>query len=189
MFARVLVPELSDPELATPTMILTLLPIGITGIVIAAYIAAVMSTADSCLIGPVTIFTHDIYGKYLKPHATDAERVRVARILTLTLGALAITLAYAVPNVLDLILFAYTFGAAALFFPMLGLLFWRGATASGAFWSMVLGGGCAVIWTLAGEPGGFASSYVGWVVSLPVLVAVSLATGHAPEEQPDLFFE
>jgi len=60
MFARILTPELSDPELATPTMILTLLPAGVTGIVIAAYIAAVMSSADSCLIGPVAIFTNDI---------------------------------------------------------------------------------------------------------------------------------
>ena len=39
MFARILVPDLADPELATPTMIMMLLPVGITGIVIAAYIA------------------------------------------------------------------------------------------------------------------------------------------------------
>ncbi len=71
LFARILVPELADAELATPTMILTLLPAGITGIVIAAYIAAVMSSADSCLIGPVSIFTNDIYRKILRPAAGD----------------------------------------------------------------------------------------------------------------------
>ena len=49
LLARMLMPQLSDPELATPMMILTILPAGIAGIVIAAYIAAVMSTADSCL--------------------------------------------------------------------------------------------------------------------------------------------
>ena len=148
-----------------------------------------MSTADSCLIGPVAIFTNDIYRKRLKPAASDAELVRMARILTITLGLLAIGLAYLAPNVLDLILYAYTFGAAGLFFPMLGLLFWRRTTASGAFWSMLLGGSSAVIWTLAGEPWGFASSYAGWLVALPVLVTVSLFTSHSPEENTALFFE
>jgi len=189
LFARILAPELTDAELATPTMILTLLPAGITGIVIAAYIAAVMSSADSCLIGPVAIFTNDIYRKILKPDASDAELVRVARVLTITLGLLAIGIAYLTPNVLDLILYAYTFGAAGLFFPMLGLLFWRRTTASGAFWSMLLGGSGAVVWTLAGEPWGFSSSYVGWVLSLPVLVSVSLLTRHSPEENTALFYD
>ena len=189
LFARILAPELADAELATPTMILTLLPAGITGIVIAAYIAAVMSSADSCLIGPVAIFTNDIYRKLLKPAASDAELVRVARVLTITLGLLAIGIAYLTPNVLDLILYAYTFGAAGLFFPMLGLLFWRRTTASGAFWSMLLGGSGAVVWTLAGEPWGFSSSYVGWVLALPVLVIVSLLTTHSPEENTALFYD
>jgi SSS family solute:Na+ symporter len=184
-----LTPELSDPELATPTMILMLLPAGITGIVIAAYIAAIMSTADSCLIGPVTIFTHDIYRKYIKPDASDQQLMRIARSLTIVLGVLAVILAYQVPNILDLVLFAYTFGAAGLFFPMLGLLFWRRTTASGAFWSMVLGGCSAVIWTWAGEPYGFSASWTGWLVSLPSLVIISLMTQHSAEEQTELFYE
>jgi len=161
----------------------------VAGVVIAAYIAAVMSSADSCLIGPVTILTNDVYRKLFRPHARSAELLRVARVLTLVLGALAIALAYRAPSVLGLVLYAYTFGAAGLFFPMLGLLFWRRTTAAGAFWSMLLGGGSAVAWTVAGEPGGFAASWAGWVVALPVLVVVSLATRHGPSEDPDLFAE
>ena len=189
LFARILAPELADAELATPTMILTLLPAGLTGIVIAAYIAAVMSSADSCLIGPVSIFTNDIYRKMLRPGASEGELMRVARSLTIVLGLLAIGIAYMTPNVLDLILYAYTFGAAGLFFPMLGLLFWRRTTADGAFWSMMLGGGSAIIWTLAGEPWGFSSSYAGWLVALPTMIIVSLATEHSPDENTELFFD
>jgi len=187
MLARVLTPELADAELATPTMILTLLPAGLAGVVIAAYIAAVMSTADSCLIGPVTILTHDVYNKVLRPGAEPRELVQVARVLTLVLGTAAIAIAYLAPSVIELILLAYTFGAAGLFFPMLALLFWPRAIAAGAFWSMLLGGGSAIAWTVAGEPGGFAASYAGWVVSLPVLVVVSLATQHSHGENPGLF--
>lgn len=188
MFARILLPELTDAELATPMMIMTLLPVGIGGLVIAAYIAAVMSTADSCLIGPVAIYTNDIYRRYINTNATDADLVRVARISTIVLGIFAISTAYLIPRVLDLILYAYTFGAAGLFFPMLGLLFWKRTTASAAFWSIVLGGSSAVIWTVSGEPYGFSASYIGWAVSLPALVVISLLTEHSAEENLEIFY-
>jgi len=51
---------------------------------------------------------------------------------------------------------------------------------------MLGGGGSAVAWSIAGEPFGIASSYMGWCVGLPVLVIVSLLTEHGPEEDPDL---
>lgn len=188
MIARMLLPDLPDAELATPMIVLELLPVGLAGVVIAAYIAAVMSTADSALIGPVAIFTNDIYRKHWRPDASNRSLVRVARISTLVLGVLAIAIAYLVPNVLDLILYAYTFGAAGLFFPMLGLLYWRRTTAKGAFWSMLAGGGSAVVWAAIGEPYGFASSYAGWIVGLPVLVVVSLLTEHSAEENLELFY-
>ncbi|MCI0518226.1 MAG: sodium:solute symporter family protein [Woeseiaceae bacterium] len=187
LIARMLFPDLADPELAAPTVIMELLPVGLAGVVIAAYIAAVMSSADSCLIGSVAIFTNDVYRKHLKQDASEESLLKVARISTIVLGVLAIGMAYLVPNVLDLILYAYTFGAAGMFFPMLGLLFWRRTTASGAFWSMLAGGGFAIAWTIAGEPWGFAASYAGWVIGLPVLVIVSLATSHSPDEDPGLF--
>ena len=188
MIARMLLPEITDPEMATPMIILELLPSGIAGIVIAAYVAAVMSSADSMLMGPVVIFVNDIYRKRLKPEASDRELVRVARIAVIVFGILAIGLAYRVPNVLELILYAYTFGAAGLFFPMLGLLFWQRTTAKGAYWSMLCGGGSAVIWSLAGEPFGLASSYMGWIIGLPVMVIVSLLTEHSPDENRMLFY-
>ncbi|KUK39563.1 MAG: Na+/solute symporter [Synergistales bacterium 54_24] len=188
MFARVLLPDLADPELATPALITAILPVGLTGLVVAAYIAAVLSTADSCLVGSVAIFVNDIYRKLINPDANDSELVKVSRIATIVLGILAIGLAYMVPRIIELVLYAYTFGAAGLFFPMLALLFWKRATAAGAFWSILLGGGSAVLWTIAGQPYGLSGSYAGWIISFVTLVAVSLKTDHALEEQVELFF-
>jgi SSS family solute:Na+ symporter len=183
MIARILLPDIADPELATPMIILELLPIGVAGIVIAAYIAAVMSTADSVLMGPVAIFTNDIYRKHLQPDASDASLVRVARIATLVFGTLGIGMAYLVPNVLDLILYAYTFGAAGLFFPMLALLFWPRATASGAFWSILCAGSAAVIWSAVGEPWGIAASWTGWLIGLPGTARTNVPTCFADAGQ------
>ncbi|MEM7280491.1 MAG: sodium:solute symporter family protein [Pseudomonadota bacterium] len=187
MIASMLFPDLADPEQATIKVILELLPIGLAGVVVAAYVAAVMSTADSCLIGPVAIFTNDIYRKWLKPQASDKDLLAMARAATLILGVLSIAMAYLIPSVLDLIMYAYTFGAAGLFFPMLALLFWPRATASGAFWSIIAGGAAAVIWSIAGEPKGFSASYMSVMVGLPVLVVVSLSTEHSATERLDLF--
>ncbi len=188
MFARALLPDLADPELATPALITAILPVGLTGLIVAAYIAAVLSTADSCLVGSVAIFVNDIYRKLINPDANDSELVKVSRIATIVLGILAIGLAYMVPRIIELVLYAYTFGAAGLFFPMLALLFWKRATAAGAFWSILLGGGSAVLWTIAGQPYGLSGSYAGWIISFVTLVAVSLKTDHALEEQVELFF-
>lgn len=188
MFARKLMPGLTDSELAVPRMIVTMLPMGIAGIVVAGYTAAVISTADSCLIGPVAIFTNDIYKKLIKPKASDSELVKVARVATIVMGFLAIYLAYKVPSILTMVLYAYTFGAAGLFFPMLGLLFWKRTTSAGAFWSIIIGGSSAVIWTLLGNPYGFSASYLGWITSFLTLVLVSLNTQHSSEEDIETFF-
>jgi SSS family solute:Na+ symporter len=188
MFARALLPDLADPEFATPALITAILPVGLTGLVVAAYIAAVLSTADSCLVGSVAIFVNDIYWKLVNPSASDRELIKASRITTIVLGILAIGLAYMVPRIIELVLYAYTFGAAGLFFPMLALLFWKRATAAGAFWSILLGGGSAVLWTIAGQPYGLSGSYAGWIVSFVTLVVVSLKTDHVPEEQVELFF-
>ncbi len=127
--------------------------------------------------------------KFLNPGATDTALVKVARVATVVLGVLAIGIAYLVPSVLGPVLYAYTFGTAGLFFPMLGLLFWPRTTATGAFWSMLLGSTCAIVWAFFDEPWGFASSYLGWAVALPVLVVVSLLSEHSAEEDLLIFRE
>jgi SSS family solute:Na+ symporter len=53
---------------------------------------------------------------------------------------------------------------------------------------MLAGGASAVAWSAAGEPHGFAASYAGWVIGLPVLVIVSLMTEHSHEEDLQLFY-
>jgi SSS family solute:Na+ symporter len=80
-----------------------------------------------------------MFARMLMPDLDDAE------LATLLMGALAILIAYLMPKVLDLIMYAYNFGAAGLFFPILGLLFWPRTTATGAFCSIILGGSSAVV--------------------------------------------
>ena len=121
------------------------------------------------------------------PDASDAELLRCARTLTIVLGVLAIGLAYLVPNVLDLILYAYTFGAAGFIFSDVGIVVLATDDRHRRLCEYGLWGGSAVIWMAIGEPYGFTAAYLGWGVGLPVLVLVSLATQHSASENLNLF--
>lgn len=187
LLARASFPDI-EAELAMPTMIVNTLPIGIAGIVIAAYLSAVMSTADSCLMVPVANVVEDIYHARINPNASEDRLVKLGQWTTLVLGILAIVLAYRVPRIIDLILYAYTFGAAGLFFPTLAALFWKRATGTGAMLGIGLGGLVAVIWSLAGSPYGIDPIFLGMPVSLAALVVGSLATSHSEEEDLRTFY-
>ncbi len=140
MCARVLFPE-ADAEMAMPMLIRDVLPIGITGIVIAAYFSAIMSTADSCLMASSGNFVNDIIERYIKKGLTDKSSMRLSMMVTLIIGSLALMMAFSFNNVLDAILYAYSFMVAGLFVPTVGAFFWKRGSSGGALAAMLLGGG------------------------------------------------
>jgi len=139
MCARVVFPN-ADPEMALPQLIRDVLPMGVTGIVIAAYFSAIMSTADSCLMASSGNFVNDIIQRYIKPNLTDRSAMRLSMLATLIIGLLALLLAAQFDTVLDAILYAYAFMVAGLFIPTLGAFFWPRASAIGALLGMIAGG-------------------------------------------------
>ena len=145
MCARVLLPE-SDAEMAVPAMIRDLLPIGITGIIIAAYFSAIMSTADSCLMAASGHLTQDI----LKKNNTSKSIVKISMLATAVLGTIAIVLASQATQVLDAIIYAYGFMISGLVFPTIAALFLPNITANSALASMLSGVGVTTL--LMSEP-------------------------------------
>lgn len=143
MCARAMYPELdiADRERGLPMLINDVLPIGITGIVVAAYFSAIMSTADSCLMASSGNLVNDLLGRYLLPGASHKQVVYLSQAATLILGVIAIVLAGRFETVLDAILYAYAFLVSGLFVPTLGAFFWRKASSTGALLAMLSGGG------------------------------------------------
>lgn len=144
MFARVAFPDV-ESEMGLPLLLTEVLPIGLTGLVIAAYFSAIMSTADSCLLASVGNVVHDLYRRHVNRDADVAKLLRLSRIMTLLIGAGSMVIALAIPKVLDAILLAYGFMVSGLFIPTVAALVWKRATATAALWSMILGGATAVI--------------------------------------------
>ena len=77
---------LESPDHALPTLVGTLLPVGLKGIVVAGLLAALMSSLSSVFNSCSTLITWDIYKK-LRPEATEKTLVLVGRVATVILVA------------------------------------------------------------------------------------------------------
>ena len=139
MCARVVFPE-AEKEMALPMLIRDVLPIGITGIVIASYFSAIMSTADSCLMASSGNIVNDVIERYFLKNISSKNSIKLSMAATFIIGVLAVLLAAQFTTVLDAILYAYSFMISGLFIPTLGAYFWKKSCSAGALAGMLSGG-------------------------------------------------
>jgi len=90
--AVVIYPNLDDRELGYPMLMLDFLPPALLGLVVASLIAAFMSTVSTLINWGASYLTNDLYGRFLRPEASQSELVlagRLASVLVTALGAVA----------------------------------------------------------------------------------------------------
>jgi len=133
-----------DVEMGLPLLLRTVLPVGLMGLMMAAYFSAIMSTADSCLVASSGNFITDIINKWFKTPQGKKGFLIFSQIITLILGTIALFLATFMPSVLELMLHSYAFMVSGLFVPVLGGLFLKKTSSQAAFWSMLAGGGTTI---------------------------------------------
>ena len=106
-FALVILPELNDPEQAIFQVAQTVLPSFAVGIVMAAVMAAIMSTADALLLQASTIAAKDIMARFFLPAMTERQMVLISRAMVLLIAVAGIGLAiWQPPAVFSLVIFA-----------------------------------------------------------------------------------
>ena len=81
---------LEDGDEALPTLIRTLLPPGLGGLMFAAFLAGLMSSIDSVLNSTATMWTKDFYEKFIRKGASDTHYLKVGRIATVVLLAFGV---------------------------------------------------------------------------------------------------
>ncbi|MFD3583315.1 sodium:solute symporter [Streptomyces sp. NPDC058683] len=175
--AKVLYPKLGSPDDAFATIVKDELPIGVRGLVLAAALAAVMSTSSGALIACATVANNDIWSRIRgKGRSGDHDEVRGNRVFILIMGVGVIGTAIALNNVVEALTVAYNLLVGGLLVPILGGLLWKRGTVQGALAAVTVGG-LAVIGLMAGY-GILANEpvYYGLLSSLAAYVAVSLAT-------------
>jgi solute:Na+ symporter, SSS family len=122
-FPNIPVDKLGD-DLAYPAM-LSFLPTGLVGIVLASLIAAVMSTLSTHLNWGSSYVVNDFYLRFIKPEASDKELVAVGRISTVLLMALSAFLALAMSSALDAFEILLQIGAGTGLIFILRWFWWR----------------------------------------------------------------
>ncbi|MET7481030.1 sodium:solute symporter, partial [Streptomyces sp. NPDC005648] len=175
--AKVLYPKLAGPDDAFATIVKDELPVGVRGLVLAAALAAVMSTSSGALIACATVANNDIWSRLRgRTVSGDHDEVRGNRAFILVMGVGVICTAIALNNVVEALTVAYNLLVGGLLVPILGGLLWKRGTAQGALAAVAVGG-LAVIGLMAGY-GILANEpvYYGLLSSLVAYVAVSLVT-------------
>ncbi|MCQ1057598.1 sodium/proline symporter PutP [Photobacterium sp. DNB23_23_1] len=156
----------------------------IAGILLAAILAAIMSTADSQLLVSSSALAEDFYKQVFRPQATSEEIVTVGRIAVIVLSIVALMLAMNPDStVLGLVSYAWA-GFGAAFGPALLLsLFWKEMNRNGALAGIITGALTVVIWKQL--TGGIFDLYEivpGFIFATITIVVVSKMTGGASEE-------
>ncbi len=117
MAAKVLYPGISA-EGAFPQVITSVFSPGLSGLILAALVAALMSSADTCLLTQSVILTEDIV-KRIHPALEERRTILVTRLSLIGLGLVALGLAMALKGVISSLLFAYTIFTCGLVVPVI----------------------------------------------------------------------
>ncbi|GKW51944.1 sodium:proline symporter [Pseudoalteromonas sp. NCCP-2140] len=169
----------------------------IAGFLLAAILAAIMSTISSQLLVCSSSLTEDFYKIYLNRSASQKELVLVGRISVILVALFAIYLAYdRDSSILDLVSNAWA-GFGAAFGPLVLLsLYWKRMNLQGAISGMVVGAATVLFWIYAPITiDGQALSAIiyeivpGFILSTIAIVVVSLTTAEPKKEITDLFDE
>ena len=120
------------------TFILQEFPMGLKGLALVGVLAALMSTADICILTASANITCDIYKRYLNPEVTRETLLRMSMGASLVIGTLAALMGWGMQDVIDILLFAFTVNSAALFIPSVAMVYGSDVSKGAAFWSITL---------------------------------------------------
>ncbi|WP_039830946.1 sodium/proline symporter PutP [Nocardiopsis valliformis] len=158
---------LDSPEQVFPRLIEALTHPLVAGLLLAAILAAVMSTADSQLLVAASALTEDGYKAFVDKDAAPRSLLWISRGTVVAVAVIAACVAlWGNQSVMDLVGYAWA-GFGAGFGPVLLLaLFWKRMTWVGALAGMIAGGATAIVWDIVD------SAYlgIGLYAMLPAIV-------------------
>ncbi len=170
-----------------------LFPGFIAGLLMAAIIAASMSTADSQLLVASSSFTSDIYKPVFRKNASEKEVLWVGRIIVLIVAIVAYFIASSKGSgaqaIMDMVENAWA-GFGSAFGPVIILsLFWKRFTYKGAVAGVIGGAVVDILWLLFLSHTGIYEIIPGFIVSAILAVVVTLLDKKPSEEVCKIFEE
>jgi sodium/proline symporter len=147
------------------------------GLMLAAVLAAIMSTISSQLIVTSSALTEDLYKIIFKKEKSDKQYVFFGRLAVLAVAIIAAALAWVQNDtILGLVAYAWA-GFGAAFGPIIILsLYWKKMTNWGSILGMIAGAATVVIWSNVGLSDVMYEIVPGFIINLIISVVVSLVT-------------
>jgi SSS family solute:Na+ symporter len=139
LVARTLHPGLARPELALPTVLAENVPPLVGNLALIAIFSAAVSSADAVLFMLSTSGARDFYKGLFRPEATDADVLRMARLLAVGGGLIGFLLTFVFDSVVSALTMFYSVMIVTLFTPILGGLYLPRAGRWGAVAAMLVG--------------------------------------------------
>jgi SSS family solute:Na+ symporter len=210
LVALALIPDLEDGDQAFPTLVRELVPAGLRGVFVAAFLAALMSSVDSYLNSAATIVSHDFYKRFINPAATQQGLLTVGRVTTVALVVWAIGFAVLLAGMSQQSGLYAIFQTLMAFFqgPALAVLlvgvFWRRATGKAALAALLCGIATSIALYALNQPAVYQAlgfeplfqiqqpylyfSIWSFLVTLSMIIFLSLVTREEPAEKVALVF-
>ncbi|MBD1381503.1 sodium/pantothenate symporter [Metabacillus arenae] len=178
VFARPILPGIEVGDKVMPMLTLEVLPPILAGLVLAAPMAAIMSTVDSLLILVSSTVVKDVYLNYIKPDASEAQVKKISFWVTTIIGIAVVLVALSPPDLLIwLNLFSFGGLEAVFIWPVVFGLYWAKGNKYGAISSMVLGMSSYILFDrLSPNPLGMHTVVLPILLSLVTYVIVSSFT-------------
>jgi SSS family solute:Na+ symporter len=203
MVAAVLVPKIgmagSDLTYndAIPYLMQELLPNGVLGIAVTGLLAAFMAGMAANVSSFNTVFTYDIWAKYVKTGKPDAYYLKFGRLIT-AVGVLASIgtafIASSFSNIMGYLQTLFSFFNVPMFVVFIIGMFWKRASVKSGVWGLLAGTTAAMVnyfWIYkqgvidipTDQGANFVSAIVGFVAGAVVMVVVTLFTAPKPEAE------
>ena len=138
----------TDYNLVIPSLIAHYLPTGMLGLALTALMASFMSGMAGNVTAFNTVWTYDIYQSYIGKGKSDAHYMWMAKFATVAGIVISIGFAYVaknVDNIMDFLQLVFGFVNAPVFATFLLGMFWKRTTGHGAFYGLLAGTVCAMV--------------------------------------------
>jgi len=191
--ARVLYPDLPKADLVFPTLLFDMLPVGVLGIVLAGFIAALMSQIDSTLNSASTLVTMDFVHKH-NPQMDSEKLMWVGRLVTAIFMILAALWAPYIENFGSLFKYlqkVLSYSVPPIVAIFIVGIFWKRANARGAVAGIVVGLLAGITLFITNEithSTNIHFLYVAvllFIISIPFIIGVSGFTSAPPAEKTE----
>ncbi|AJT66582.1 hypothetical protein T261_4945 [Streptomyces lydicus] len=203
LVAAVLVPKIGTAGAgltyndAIPYLMQELLPNGVLGIAVTGLLAAFMAGMAANVSSFNTVFTYDIWAKYVKPGRPDGYYLRFGRLIT-AIGVLASIgtafIASSFSNIMGYLQTLFSFFNVPMFVVFIIGMFWKRASMKSGVWGLIAGTTAAMVnyfWIYkqgiiaipTDQGANFVSAIVGFVAGAVVMVVVTLFTAPKPEAE------